>query len=179
MSERTKFLTLTLILLSSIVFVTLFNRRFDRYFLWAHASHKTLRLYWWNGVLFTFTLPFDTGPSLWVPVVPLASVVAYVVLMDRLLNLRVTVRGRRIHHYHVGLLSVAASVLLAFTVASGLVEYRVISFGWKGATTHEVLKGLGLVMAVGGFTLLLLDVRDAAAGFVGVVRRLLRSSRRN
>ena len=104
--------------------------------------------------------------------VPLAAVVAYIVLMERVLNIKVFVGGVRIHHYHMGLLSLGLSALMTFISMSNLAKQGVIWFGWKDATIHEVMSGLSLVFAVGGILLILLDVRDVAETMMRSISRL-------
>ena len=172
MSEGRKFLTLTLIFLCSITTIAVFNRALDQYFVWVHLSDGSLMVYWWRGTILIPNLPFRTGSSVWIPVVPLVAVVAYIVLMERVLNIRVFVRGVRIHHYHMGLLSLALSALMAFVSTSNLAKHGVVQFGWKDAAIYEVTNGLGLIFAVGGVLLILLDAEDAAEALTKMISRL-------
>ena len=172
MSEGRKLLTLTLIFLCSITTVAVFNRALDRYFVWVHLSDGSLMVYWWRGTILIPNLPFRTGSSVWIPVVPLAAVVAYIVLMERVLNIRVFVRGVRIHHYHMGLLSLALSALMASVSMSNLAKHGVVRFGWKDAAIYEVTNGLSLIFAVGGVLLILLDAEDVAEALTKVISRL-------
>ena len=172
MNERRKLLTLTIILLCSITTIIVFNRALDQYFVWVHLSEGSLMVYWWRGTILIPNLPFKTGSSVWVPVVPLVAVVAYIVLMERILNIRVFVRGVRIHHYHMGLLSLCLAALVTFVSMSNLAKQGVVWFGWKDAAIYEVTNGLGLIFAVGGVLLILLDAEDVAETLTKTISRL-------
>ena len=172
MSEGRKLLTLTIILICFITTITVFNRALDRYFVWVHLSDGSLMVYWWRRAILIPNLPFRTGSSVWIPVVPLAAVVAYIVLMERVLNIRVFVRGVRIHHYHMGLLSLALSALMTSVSMSNLAKHGVVRFGWKDAAIYEVTNGLGLIFAVGGVLLILLDAEDVAETLTKMISRL-------
>jgi len=172
MNEGRKLLTLTIILLCSITTITVFNRALDRYFVWVHLSDESLMVYWWRGTILIPNLPFKTGSSVWIPVVPLVAVVAYTVLMERVLNIRVFVRGVRIHHYHMGLLSLALSALMTSISMSSLAKHGVVQFGWKDAAIYEVTNGLSLIFVVGGVLLILLDVEDVAETLTKIISRL-------
>ena len=172
MSEGRKLLTLTIILLCFITTITVFNRALDRYFVWVHLSNGSLTVYWWRESILIPNLPFRTGSSVWIPVVPLAAVVAYIVLMERVLNIRVFVRGVRIHHYHMGLLSLCLAALMTSVSMSNLAKQGVVWFGWKDAAIYEVTNGLGLIFAVGGVLLILLDAEDVAETLTKMISRL-------
>jgi len=172
MSEGRKLLTLTIIFLCFVTTIAVFNRALDRYFVWVHLSDGSLMVYWWRGTILIPNLPFRTGSSVWIPVVPLVAVVAYIVLMQRVLNIRVFVRGVRIHHYHMGLLSLCLAALVTSVSMSNLAKQGVVWFGWKDAAIYEVTNGLGLIFAVGGVLLILLDAEDAAETLTKVISRL-------
>jgi len=167
MSGRGRFLAAFLPLPILIVTLTIYNSRvIDGYFLWIHLSKGFLRIYWERKPILTFKFPFNLGSSLWIPAAPLALTIFYVLIVGRKLGLRVTIHGRRIHHYHVGILLIGFAVALTL-ISNSLAEPKIVWLNWKKTTLQEMLDGLSFAFAMGGVALTLSDLRDATATLTG------------
>ena len=167
MSGRGRFIAAILPLPILIVTLTIYNSKvIDGYFLWIHLSKGLLRIYWERKPILTFKFPLNLCSSLWIPAAPLALIILYVLIVGRKLNFRVSIHGRRIHHYHVGMLLIGFSVALALT-STCLAEPKIIWFGWRKTSLQEILDGLSFAFAIGGVALILSDLRDVVMALTG------------
>jgi len=99
---------------------------------------------------------------------------AYIVMMERSLNFDLTFRRRRIHHYHVGLLSLVLAALLNIISLISGVESSTIWLGWRRTSIPEILQGLSFTFILGGITFVLLDARDLASTLVNCFRKIMK-----
>jgi len=139
----------------------LLNESLDGYFLWIRIGGSNLLVvYWQKRHLYTLLLPFYPSYSLWIPLIPLSIVIAYLVVVERKFNFKTSLRGWRMHHYHVGFLALGVAAFLAFVPS--IVGELSTSFllGWKKTSVAEIMFGLSFTLFLGGTTFMLLDIRD-------------------
>jgi len=137
----------------------------DGFFLWLCLSEGSLRFYWKGKSLYALSLPlplrFNLQAPLWIPFVSMVIAISYLFLASRRLrpHLGIRFRGRRLHHYHLGALSlgIALLLMLLFLIApQGLILW----IASKRTSVLEVLEGLSLLFIVGGISLIALDAED-------------------
>jgi hypothetical protein len=137
----------------------------DGFFLWLCLSEGSLRIYWKGKPLYalpiSISLLFNLPAPLWIPFVSMTIAVSYLFLASRRLRLHLGFRigGRRLHHYHLGALSlgIAFLLMLLFLIApQGLILW----IASKRTSVSEVLEGLSLLFIVGGISLIALDAED-------------------
>ena len=68
-------------------------------------------------------------------------------------------RGRRLHHYHLGALSLGIALLLMLLFLIAPWSYP-LWIGSKRTSVSEVLEGLNLLFIVGGISLMAMDAGD-------------------
>jgi uncharacterized membrane protein YqjE len=135
----------------------------DGFFLWLCLSGGSLRIYWKGKPLYTLSisLPFNLPAPLWIPFVSIAIAVSYLFVASRRLRLHLGFRigGRRLHHYHLGALSlgIALLLMLLFLIAP---QGLILCIASKRTNVAEVLEGLSLLFIVGGISLMAMDAED-------------------
>jgi hypothetical protein len=169
--EKTKITTAICLFFAFITICFIFDQFLDGYFLWLCVDQGFLTVFWQKNRLYTIPLPFNPRSPLWIPLVPLAIVIAYLVEAKRSLNFNVYFRGRRIHHYHVGLLSIGLATLLAIISLNNGGFSASIWLGWKRTSIAEILQGLSFTFIIGGITLILLDTRDLSSALTNHFRK--------
>ena len=134
--------------------------------MWLCLCKGFLTIYWQRKPLYTIQTPFNLKYPLWVPLIPLIVGFTYLLVMNRLVNSRIVLHGRRVHHYHLGLLAIgAAAILLIIMTLTDREEPFTIWLDWKRTSIAEVLQGLSFIFILGGITFILLDARDIASVF--------------
>jgi len=151
----------------------------DGFFLWLCLSGGSLRVYWRGKPIYTLpislsiSLPlplplslslsflFSLPAPLWIPFASMAMALCYLVLASKRLRLHSGFRigGRRLHHYHLGALSLGIALLLMLLFLIAPWSYP-LWIGSKRTSVSEVLEGLSLLFIVGGISLIALDAGD-------------------
>jgi hypothetical protein len=145
----------------------------DGFFLWLCLSGGCLRVYWRGKPLYTLPislsislplplpLPFSLPAPLWIPFASMAMALCYLFLASRRLRLHSGFRigGRRLHHYHLGALSLGIALLLMLLFLIAPWSYP-LWIGSKRTSVSEILEGLSLLFIVGGISLIALDAGD-------------------
>jgi len=135
---------------------------FDGYFLWLHVSGGFFTILWRRKPIFSARIPYLQGPKvpLWIPLASLSILLSYFIIVGRRLNLRISLWRRRLHHYHLGILSMGLSI--PFILLPSLPGFQ-DSHLWiasKGTSLSEVLEGLGFIFLIGGTSLTFMDEED-------------------
>ena len=146
-----------------IIFCLYFNRSLDGYFMWMCLFRDDLTVYWCRKPIYMIKLPFSLKYPLWIPLAPVIIMLTYFIATKRLINSKIILYGRRIHHYHVGILSIGIAAMLLtilIIILNSCVEPTVIQLGWKKTNVVEILQGLALLFIIGGIALILLDLKD-------------------
>jgi len=128
--------------------------------LWACFGQDFLAIYWpQNPSLFLLriSLPFSTPFDTMVPLMPLIIVIVYLDKIGRYLKLNLFYfRGRRIHHYHLGVLTSLVGIIWA-SLKTGAAT---ILLNGKETSPTEITQGLGLCFLIGGMIFIILDYND-------------------
>lgn len=147
-------------LLAALVFLFLIVTSVvsDGYFLWLCLSKGYLKILWRRIPLFSVEIPLSPETPLWIPFASLSILFAYLLLV-RSLRIQVFLKGRRIHHYHLGALSIGVSILLMIPILLGLQDSP-LWIAYKRTSLAEVLEGLSFILLLGGALLILTDGKD-------------------
>ena len=146
-----------------IAICIIFNQHLDGYFVWISLDQHVITVFWQQSPLYAIQVPFNLSIPLWIPLAPLTVIIIYFIVVWRFFKFKVSFHGKRIHHYHVGLLSIGIAIFLTITLAIMNFLYKEpirIWLGWKMTTLAEVLQGFSLTLALGGIMIILLDVKD-------------------
>jgi len=149
----------------------------DGFFLWLCLSGGSLRVYWRGKPLYALPIslsislplplplslpfPFSLQAPLWIPFASMAMALCYLFVASRRLRLHSGFRigGRRLHHYHLGALSLGIALLLMLLFLIAPWSYP-LWIGSKRTSVSEILEGLSLLFIVGGIFLIALDAGD-------------------
>ncbi len=156
------FLLATSILSALIMTFILLNSVLNGYFLWICLDKGFLTVYWQRRSVYEIKTQFNFKYPLWIPLLPLATVFAALLALNRQINSKIVVHGVRIHHYHIGLLLITiATVMLTIMTKSS--EPIVIWLYTKKTSIMEILQGLSFIFALAGAIFILLDIKDVAS----------------
>ena len=149
----TTFLLIFYLLICFISFSLLGN-----YFLWMHLDRNVLTLFGmgWRKIFYV-RLPFDTRIVGYVPLIPISVIMIYFVGAGLYLNLRIYLRGRRVHHFHVGLLVTIMGFLLFLFKGESTTIIRLCG---NVTTLTDILQNLGMSCVIGGLLFVILDGKD-------------------
>lgn len=122
-----------------------------------HLDHNVLTLFGmgWRKIFYV-RLPFDTRIVGYVPLIPLSAIMIYFVCAGLYLNLRIYLRGHRVHHYHIGLLATIIGLLLLFFKG----ESTTIILCGNVTTLTGILQNLGMSSVIGGLLFVIFDGKD-------------------
>lgn len=171
--EKKTILVAICLFLTFIITCILFNRILDGYFMWLYLYKGFLTIYWQRKPLYTIQIPLNLEYPLWVPLIPLIVGFTDLLVMNRLVSSKIVLYGRRVHHYHLGLLAIgAATILLIIMTLTNREEPTTIWLDWKRTSIAEVLQGLSFIFILGGIAFILLDARDIASALITNIRAL-------
>ena len=162
----TTFLLVFYLLISIILYSIL-----DHYFLWMHLDHNVLTIFGmggWRKIVYV-RLPFNTLIVGYVPLIPLSAIMIYFVGAGLYLNLRIYLRGHRIHHYHIGLLATIVGFLLLFLKGE---PTTIITLCGKVTTLSETLQNMGMSCVIGGLLFVIFDGKDLKETFNSLRKRI-------
>ena len=132
----------------------------SHYLLWLSFKQDSLSIYWPKNpshVLPRISLPFSIPLDTMVPLIPLIISIIYVVKIGHYLDLNpFHFCGRRIHHYHVGLLIILVGLILT----SFQTGTSTILLNGKETNPTEISQGLGLCSLISGIVFIILDSND-------------------
>lgn len=134
----------------------------DGYWLWLRLYGGSLTILWNRRSIFSAPIPFFQGPRipLWIPFASLSIHLFYIFIVGKRLGIRIRICGRRLHHYHIGIMALGLSALLWHcTVFLGFKDSSLWIF-LKRTSLSEVLEGLSFIFLLGGAFLSLIDRRD-------------------
>lgn len=150
-----------LTLFAFIITCILLNSVLDGYFLWMCIDKGVLAVYWQRKPVYEIKVRLNFKYTLWVPLLPLATVFAVLLALNWRVGSKIFVHGIRIHHYHVGLLLITIAIVMLIIMANAS-EPIVIWLYAKKTSIMEILQGLSFMFALGGATFILLDIKDVA-----------------
>lgn len=130
----------------------------SHYLFWLCFKQDSLAIYWPKTTfLVRISLPFSTPLDTMVPLIPLTIVIVYLEKIGQYLKLNpFHFRGRRIHHYHVGILIILVGIIL-FSLKTGVTT---ILLNGKETNPVEISQGLGFCFLIGGSAFIILDSND-------------------
>ena len=160
----------TFLLVFYLLICFILNGILDNYFLWMHLDRNMLTIFGmggWRKIVYV-RLPFDTLIVGYVPLIPLSAIMIYFVGAGLYLNLRIYLRGYRVHHYHIGLLTTIIGVLLLFFKGEST-TLRILC--GKVTTLTEILQNLGVSCVIGGLLFVIFDGKDLKKTLVNSLRK--------